>query len=313
MNKEQRKYLPLTKDRVFKRYFSTNKQVLLSLIKSFLPISDNASDMVILNPEKNNTESESAKQPQSQSDDKLHLEDSVIPPNTPDGKQVVLDLNVKLNSGENVSIEMQVYREKHFLGRMLLYWAQLHTHVVNRGQKYSKISPTYLLAFTDFTVFGDTDEHIDQLEIKSIKHLNKKLKMDLTIMIVELNKFNKSYLELVDMADRWCYIMKHSKDLTPEQVAHLSQDGEIKMALEHLAKVSEEEIDLWDSIAHDRYKLEYNLEREGLIEEGIEQGIEQGRVKEVRNIALNMLQKGLEVSLISEVTGLSAEEIKRLK
>ena len=102
--------------------------------------------------------------------------------------------------------------------------------------------------------------------------------------------------------------MKHSKDLTPEQVAHLSQDGETKMALEHLEKVSEEEIDLWDSIAHDRYKLEYNLEREGLIEEGIEQG----EVKKARNVALNMLQKGLKVSLISEVTGLSAEEIKRL-
>ena len=181
---------------------------------------------------------------------------------------------------------------------------QWHTHVVNRGQKYSKISPTYLLTFTDFTVFGDTDEHIDQLEIKSIKRLKRKLKMDLTMVIVELNKFNKHHLELVDMADRWCYIMKHSKDLTPEQVAHLSQDGEIKMALEHLEKVSEEEIELWDSIAHDRYKLEYNLEREGLIEEG--------EVKKARNIALNMLQKGYKVSVISEVMGLSAEEIKRL-
>ena len=44
-------------------------------------------------------------------------------------------------------------------------------------------------------------------------------------------------------------------------------------------------------------------------QEGIERGIERGR----QTVILNMLKKKLDVSLISEVTGLSEEEIKKLK
>ena len=49
------------------------------------------------------------------------------------------------------------------------------------------------------------------------------------------------------------------------------------------------------------------------IEEGIERGIERGIHKGRQAVILNMLKKKLDVSLISEVTGLSEEEIKELK
>ena len=48
------------------------------------------------------------------------------------------------------------------------------------------------------------------------------------------------------------------------------------------------------------------------MEEGRTQGMEEGEVKRDREIALSMLQKGLDVSLISEVTDLSVAEIKQL-
>ncbi len=133
MKQKYTKYLKLTDDVFFKRYFSTNKQLLFSLIKSFLPVSDDATDISLVNPDILNTASDTANQ-QNPSDDKLHLQDSSIPSATPDGKQVVLDLNVKLSSGENVNIEMQVYFEEHFITRMVIYWGQLHTRQLKRGQ-----------------------------------------------------------------------------------------------------------------------------------------------------------------------------------
>ena len=102
------------------------------------------------------------------------------------------------------------------------------------------------------------------------------------------------------MADRWCYIIKHSAELTPEQVEYLSQDGETKMALEHLMEVSKEERDEWNAISIQRREWEYQLREEAMKE------------KINREIVLNMLQKGLEVSLISEVTGLPIPEIEKL-
>ena len=54
------------------------------------------------------------------------------------------------------------------------------------------------------------------------------------------------------------------------------------------------------------------LKREGLKEEGRVQGLKEGMQEKQRGIALSMLQKGLDVSLISEVTGLSVAEVEQL-
>ena len=303
--KTQPEYLDLTEDISFKRYFSSNKQLLFSLLKSFLPISDRAPYMVILNPDILDTASDTTNQP-GQSDDKLHLQDSAIPPDTPDGKQVVLDLHVELNSGEHVDIEMQSHPHKDFLFRMLAYWVRLHNQSLKRGQKTKENKPTYSLIFTKFSVLSKAEkDYIKKANINFEGYQDRSLYWGFKMFFVELNRFNKSHLELVDMADRWCYIMKHSADLTAEQIAYLSQHGETKMALEHLEEVSKEKREYWKAASRERREWEHEMRKQGLIEEGIEKGH--------REIALNMLQKGLEVSLISEVTGLSVAEIKQLK
>ena len=50
MAKKQPKYLSLTNDLVFKRYFTTNKPLLFSLINSFLQVSGRVLDVAILEP-----------------------------------------------------------------------------------------------------------------------------------------------------------------------------------------------------------------------------------------------------------------------
>ena len=61
--------------------------------------------------------------------------------------------------------------------------------------------------------------------------------------------------------------------------------------------------------------LKKGIERgrgEGL-EEGIERGRGEGREETQREIALSMLKKGIKVSDISEITGISEDEIKALQ
>ena len=48
-------------------------------------------------------------------------------------------------------------------------------------------------------------------------------------------------------------------------------------------------------------------------QEGRQEGIQQGQQKERQQVILNMLKKNAEISFISEVTGLSSEEIKKLQ
>ena len=49
------------------------------------------------------------------------------------------------------------------------------------------------------------------------------------------------------------------------------------------------------------------------IEKGIEQGIEQGITYEKNNTAIAMLNENIDITIISKITGLTIEEIKKLK
>jgi len=53
--------------------------------------------------------------------------------------------------------------------------------------------------------------------------------------------------------------------------------------------------------------------REIGLKEGIEKGIEKGEYERAKQVAKNMLLKGLDINLISEVTGLSKEEIREIE
>jgi predicted transposase/invertase (TIGR01784 family) len=49
------------------------------------------------------------------------------------------------------------------------------------------------------------------------------------------------------------------------------------------------------------------------IQQGIEQGIEQGATNKTLEIAVKMIRQNLDLKLISSVTGLSSDEILKLK
>jgi len=61
--------------------------------------------------------------------------------------------------------------------------------------------------------------------------------------------------------------------------------------------------------------IEEGIERgiEQGMEQGIERGVEQGKIEEARNIARNLIMLGMEDEFIKKATGLSGDEIRRLK
>ena len=95
--------------------------------------------------------------------------------------------------------------------------------------------------------------------------------------------------------------------------------------MEELVKVNEDADFLnFISVEKDNMMIENSIRdeatkkglKEGLekgLERGIKQGLERGTEQSKNEIAKNMLKKGLDISLISEVTGLSNEQINNLK
>ena len=283
-------------------------------MNSLLPFSKHASDVAVLNPDRVgmlDDLAEVAKQ-QQQSSNKLILKDTSIPPDKPRGRSVILDLSFKLSSGENVNIEMQAAYERGFVLRILAYWSMLFSQDIDRGDEFSNLNPTYSLIFTNFTLFKGKRNCISVFEFVDRKEFEYRANIPMALTIVELNKFKKSYHELIDMAEKWCYIIKHSAHLTDEEVAYLSQDGGMKMALEHLEEISKDDQLYWDAVARKKDRIAIQLGKSCALEEGMRKGMKAGKVKRNHEIAVSMLQKGYEVLEISEVTGLSVAEIGQL-
>jgi predicted transposase/invertase (TIGR01784 family) len=89
-----------------------------------------------------------------------------------DGKQVALDLCVRLASGEQIDVEMQTRSHPALRERGLFYWARLYSGQLPRGASYSELRRCVVVLITDFielpgspfhTVFQARDRHAGAL------------------------------------------------------------------------------------------------------------------------------------------------------
>ena len=272
-------FLNLTQDLMFKNYFKLNKNVLKSLLKAFLPLPQNSSikDIVIL--------------------------DSLIPSFSPEEKSSFLDLRVQLNNGEFVNVEMQAFPHKSFIKRILLYWAKNYSSQIRIGEKYEKLCPAYSLIFSTFNLFPKTDHFYSSFSIRSDVSPHFCFSEGLRIITVELSKFKKREpAALLDLREEWCYLLKESKVMGEKEGKELSTKGqEMEEAMFHLKELSRDEALRLVEEARDKAWKD-QMARE---DDSFNKGMKQGK----KDLVLSMLKEGLDVPLISRVTGLSEEEI----
>jgi len=145
-----------------------------------------------------------------------------------------------------------------------------------------------------------------------IKNLNtgKELHDQLEIHFIELEKFSKELPELKKTLDRWIYFLKYAEKFTELNLpVPLKEIDTIEKANRILDKISltEEEREIYEA------RLKALRDEDGALEtariKGMEEGIKKGRM----DTAKKSLAKGLSEELISELTGLSIEEIRSLK
>ena len=251
--------------------------------------------------------------------------DSSVYPSSFSKKQITLDLRLKLNTGENINVEMQSLSQKAFLERILFYWAKLYTEDLKRGQGYEKLYPAYSLVFTDFHVLpARLTDYINSFSIRLDKQPYEELTNHLKIVIVELSKFKYENIQNLDKKGSWCYVLKKSEKLQEKELEILSKKG-LGGAMALLKNVSESDRLRYEQESRDKFLFDqhwdrvYNFEegmekgRQEGIEEGLQKGIEKGIEKGMEKFVLSMLENGFDLDSISKVTKLSKEEIKSLQ
>ena len=246
-----------------------------------------------------------------------------------DDKMGVLDVIAEIDDKEYCNIEMQMSNKDDLIKRFLFYWAKTYARNVHNGEFYEKLKRTIVVIITDFEVKGLEElEYCSKWKIIEEKERKKILTDLMEIVIIELHKIYKNK-NMNDKLLQWTYFLDNPRS---EEVKKIMEENKvIKEANEKLEEISNDEI--MQRIAEwkeDGLRLERGRQarferelkegkekamKEGREEgrkEGIQQGIAEGIEQDKIEIARKMKNKGMDIKLIMELTGLEEEKICQL-
>ena len=175
---------------------------------------------------------------------------------------------------------------------------------------------------------GLDDAHRWHHEVKLMEVDTKEVFYDkLTYVYVEIPKFDKHESELVTMYDKWMYVLKNLSRLMERPAAlqervftRLFEQAEISKFNPTELKLYEDSVNAYRDIVNAIKTAEKRKYAEGKEdgraegrEEGRAEGREEGRAEEKVEIARKLLEMNSPVNDIAKATGLSIEEIERLR
>ena len=216
-----------------------------------------------------------------------------------------VDLIVKID-GVIYNIEMNNNYQKTYIERNIEYITELYKSSRKIGDSY-KYEYIYQININNFT-FKDREKTSEVFMIRNEEGevLTDKIKIMHLYLPKILNKYyNKEKLSELEKL-MLVFNLTNKNELNDIIGENKIMEEYKKEALD--ASHSEEVIGLYDKELEDEF-LKRATYQEG-IEKGIEKGIEQGKNKKSIEIAKIMLDKNMDISLISEITKLSKEEIK---
>ncbi|EMN83334.1 hypothetical protein LEP1GSC107_0816 [Leptospira interrogans serovar Grippotyphosa str. UI 12769] len=242
---------------------------------------------------------------------------------SPNDKRSYLDIRAQDEDGKIFHVEIQVAHQSSFVKRSLYYLSGLIRDQLNRGSMYSDLKPVYQINIVDFDLIPSENFH-SKFKFREESNPDIILTDDVEIHFLELCKFVKRDVrELRNNLEIWLYVLKHTSELEEEEMRILvDKTPDLSKAftiLEQYSNDPQKRNELEAKLKSDRdyaYDLAARFEAGELqgiqkgIEKGIKKGIEKGAEKEKLKSARKMLQKGMDVDTILEITGLSKKDLK---
>jgi predicted transposase/invertase (TIGR01784 family) len=241
-------------------------------------------------------------------------------------KQIRYDISCKLDDGEQANVEIQVNAGVNFPKRLEYYASKLLVMQEIKGHDYGELNKSYQISMVvKGSVFND--EHAVHSFEQYDRENDISLGGNVRIITVEASKLKWQEGKGLEVLEKWAMWFKYASDPKKrELINELIEEKEgLRMATKTLVKISRDEDMRMKAFEEDKIVTDYwndilASKREGK-QEGIEQGkiegIEQGKIEGIKErnikIAKNLLKMGMDVAVISQVIGLSKEEIEALK
>jgi predicted transposase/invertase (TIGR01784 family) len=230
-------------------------------------------------------------------------------------KDTYLDVKATLDNGRIALIEIQVLNIKTFEKRIAYNAAKAYANQLMTGKGYLQLDPVIALTITDFTLFENTNKVISRFSFREEEEQFDYIFPVITMIFVELPKFNKSLAELESLADKWIYFIKEAPNLemVPES---LETNLEIQQAfnIANSTNLSREELDKFERQLF--YLQDQQRFREDAFKAGLEQGLQQGLQQGKSNLVIRLLTQKLgilEESIQAKILQLSSENLDSLR
>ena len=225
-------------------------------------------------------------------------------------KETIADVKCITQNGTVVIIEIQLQCNSRFPERILYYWASNYSKLLKHGEKYDALTPVISINLLNFNLDDSNNIHSCYMIYDTV---NDRLLTDhLQIHIIELKKFQYNLLK----PDLNCWL----------KFLKIKEKDNKEVIMSDLVKekpIMEEVQRRYNNFIKDRLMMNEYDKRQAylygnqmMLEEerrlGIKEGIEQGEKNKAISMAKNMKDRNMDLNLISELTGLSIEEIEEL-
>ena len=228
-------------------------------------------------------------------------------------KDTYLDVRALLDNGSTVIIEMQVLNIEGFEKRVIYNLAKTYGSQLSLRTEQPRLQPFITLIITDFLLFQESGKMINKFRFKEDTELFN-YRDELTLIFLELPKFNKELSALETLSDKWIYFLKSapSLEVIPSSLGEVS---EIEAALNIANRA-----DLNNQELEELHKQEIFIgDRQGEVilakQEGMKEGEEQGKIQQAIKHILRLARRILgEVSpeIQARIQQLSLEKLDLL-
>lgn len=298
---------PLT-DFGFKRIFGIpfNKDLLMSFLNALFNGDPVVSDITYKNSEKFGTNEEA--------------------------RRAVFDVYCTTDTGARIIVEMQNVYQDFYKDRSIYYSTFPIAEQAQRGNWNYELHDVYTIGILNFTF--PEDKHSDSNIFREVKLMDTdshEIFYDkLTYIYVELANFHKTLEECDSLLEKWIYCLRNLQNLMSRPLALQGRVFEKLFKTAEIAKMTTEDRRAYELSANAYRDIKNGMDaakREGMdkgiaigtekgiaigTEKGIAIGTEKGARAKALKVARKMKARGLEDGMISEMTGLSAEVIKKL-
>lgn len=233
---------------------------------------------------------------------------------TQEGRGGIFDLVCTDEHQRTFIVEMQLGYYKHFVQRAKFYAFQKFNTLVSRGKyKFEDLTQIYTIGFLGKEIIPHSKEYYHFVRLKNQK--GEEIDEQITHVIVEISKFEKKASEVKTDLDKLIFIMKNLERINDtSELPKFLKEGWLEKAIKKLDKSSmtaTQRMQYEMMLAKSASVIEMLKEEERLaIEKKAEKRAEK---RKAIDTADKLIPKGMTNLEIHEITGLSVEEIEKLR